>query len=46
VHLSRVGVGELAQLQVDDQQRAQAAMEEEEIDTVPLISDTQPPLAA
>ena len=41
VHLPRVGVGELADLQVDDDQAAQAAVEEEQVDPIPLVADPQ-----
>lgn len=51
VHLMRfslcgVGMGELSEFQVNDDQAAQAAVEEQQINTEPLISNTQAPLPA
>lgn len=45
-HLAGVGVRELADLEVDDHQATQGAMEEEQIDAIPLIIDAQPFLPA
>jgi hypothetical protein len=42
VHLPGVGVGELAELQVDDDQAAEFAVEEQEVDPVPLVADAEP----
>lgn len=44
VHLAGVGVGELAELQVDDDETAQLAVEEDEVDPVPLVAHAEPPL--
>ena len=46
VHLAGVGVRELAELEVDDDQAAQAPVEEEQVDPVPLVADAQAPLPA
>lgn len=46
VHLSGVGVRELAELQVDYDQATKTSMKEEQIDAVPFITDAQPTLAA
>ena len=45
VHLARIGVGELAQLEVDDHLGTQAAVEEEQIHPVPGIADAQAALS-
>ena|ERR1035438_3016 len=45
IHLSGVGVGKLADLQVDDNQAAQSPMEEKQVDAIPFCADTEPPLA-
>src|SRR5712692_6903419 len=44
VHLAGVGVRELVELEVDDDQATQPTMEEEQVDPVPLVADPQPPL--
>jgi hypothetical protein len=44
MHLSGVGVGEFADLQVDDDEAAQFAMKEEKIDAIPFAADPQPTL--
>jgi hypothetical protein len=44
--LSGVGVRELAELQVDDDQATKAPMKEEQIDAIPFIADAQSMLAA
>ena len=41
VHLAGVGVGELAELQVDDDQAAELAVEEEEVDAIPFVADAK-----
>ena len=46
VHLTGVGVGELAELQVDDHQTTQAPVEKQQINAVPLVTDAEPPLPA
>jgi hypothetical protein len=46
MHLAGVGVGELAQLQIDDDQAAQAAVEEQEVNPEPLVADREALLAA
>ena len=46
VHLAGVGVGELADLQIDDDEAAQFAVKEKEIDAIPFPADPQPALAA
>src|SRR5437899_778669 len=46
VHLAGIGVGELADLEVDDDQAPEPAVEEEEVDPVPLVTDAQAALAA
>ena len=46
VHLPGVGVRELAELEVDDDEAAQPAVEEEQVDAIPLVADAEPPLAA
>ena len=46
VHLAGIGVGELADLEVDDHQAPEAAVEEQQIDAEPLVADAQAPLAA
>src|SRR5271157_2465464 len=39
--LRRVGMRELADLQVDDDKAAQAAVEEQQVNTIPLVADPQ-----
>src|SRR3546814_6786799 len=41
VHLAYVGMGQRAELQVDDDQAAQLAMEEQQIDAIPSLVDAQ-----
>jgi hypothetical protein len=41
VHLSGVSVSERAELQIDDDQTAQTPMEEEEINTISGIANSQ-----
>ena len=44
MHLPHIGMGQVAQLQVDDDQAAQLAMEQQQIDPIPGLVDTQAPL--
>src|SRR5271157_76357 len=44
IHLSGVGVGELSNLQINDDQTAKPAMKKQQVDAVPLVADAQPPL--
>ena len=46
MHLADVGVAELPQFEVDDHQAAQTTVEEQEVDPVPLVADSQTPLPA
>jgi len=46
VHLSGVGMGELADLQVDDHQTSQATMEKDEVHPIPFVADAQTLLPA
>jgi len=46
VHLAGIGVAELANLQVGQEQATQAAMEEDEIDAKPVVVEAKPPLTA
>ena len=46
VHLSGVGVGEFADLQVDDHQTSQATMEKEQVHPIPFVADAQTLLPA
>ena len=46
VHLAGVSVRESSELQVEDHQAAQAAVEEKEVHAIPLVVDAQPPLTA
>jgi hypothetical protein len=41
MHLAHVRMGQAAQLQVDDDQAAQLAMEEQQIDPIPGLVDAQ-----
>lgn len=45
MHLAGVGVAELANLQVGQEQAPQAAMEENKIDAKPIVIEAKPPLA-
>ena len=45
VHLARIGVGELPDFQVDDDQAPQTPMEEKEINSIPGITYAEPALA-
>jgi hypothetical protein len=45
VHLAGVGVRELVELQIDDDEAAQAPVEEQQVDPVPRVADAQPALA-
>ena len=46
VHLTGIGVGELAALEIDDHEATELAMEEQQIDPVPFVSDAKPTLSA
>jgi len=46
VHLARVRVSESAHFEVNDDQTAQTAMKENEVDAEPCIIQTQTPLTA
>src|SRR6266436_4985879 len=46
VHLAGIGMGELADLQIDDDEAAQFAVKEKEIDAIPFPANAQPALAA
>ena len=46
MHLPGIGVGELAKLQVDDDEAAQTPVEEQQIDPIPLAADAQAALAS
>jgi hypothetical protein len=39
IHLSSVGMGEPTDLQIDDNQAAQTAMEKEEVHSIPFVPD-------
>jgi len=41
VHLSGVGMGEFAHLQVDDHQTPQATMEKDQVHPIPFVTDAQ-----
>ena len=45
VHLPGISVGELADLEVNYHQAAEPAVEEEEVDAIPLVADAQATLA-
>jgi hypothetical protein len=45
VHLSGIGVRELAELEVDDDEASESSVEEQQIDTIPLVPHTQSVLA-
>ena len=44
IHLCRIGMAELSELEVDDDQAAQPAVKEHQIDTIPLVANAKPPL--
>jgi hypothetical protein len=46
VHLANVGVADLADLKVDDQQALEAAVEEQLVDVELAVVDAQPPQPA
>ncbi len=46
VHLAYIGMGQGAELQVDDDEAAQAPVEEQQIDAIPSLVDAQPPLSS
>ncbi len=41
VHLAHIGMGQRTELQVDNDQAAQLAMEEQQIDAIPRLVDPQ-----
>jgi hypothetical protein len=45
MHLTRIGVRELANLQINDHKASQFAVKEEKIDAIPFAADAQPALA-
>jgi hypothetical protein len=45
VHLARIGVRELANLQINDDKAPQFAVKEKKIDAIPFAADAQPALA-
>lgn len=44
VHLPGVGMSEAAQFQVDHDEAAELAVEKEQVDTIPLVANSQPTL--
>jgi len=46
VHLTCIGMRELAELQIDDNQASKSPMEEQQIYSIPRVSDTQAALPA
>ena len=46
IHLTGVGVRELAELQIYYNETLKPAMEEDQIDSIPFVSDAQSPLAS
>ena len=46
MHLACVGVSEFANLKVDDDERFQAPVKEQQVNAIPLVADAQPPLPA
>jgi len=46
VHLSDVSWRELPDLEVDDHERSQPPVEENEVDSEPSVADSKPPLTA
>ena len=44
VHLPSVGVSELSKFQVNDDEAAEFAMEEQQIDSIPFVAHSQPAL--
>lgn len=44
VHLAHVGMGQGAELQVDDNEAAQPTMEEQQVHPIPGLVDAQPAL--
>jgi hypothetical protein len=45
IHLSGIGVRELADLQIDNNETAQTPIEEQQVDAVPFRAYAEPPLA-
>jgi len=46
VHLSRISVSKFSNFEIDDHETPQSAMEKEEIDSKPLVSDSELSLAS
>jgi hypothetical protein len=46
VHLARIGVGEAAELEVDQHQATQAAVVEDQVNAEPVVADAKAPLAS
>ena len=46
MHLSCIGMGEPANLQVDDHQASKSPVKEQQIHPIPLVTDAQGPLPA
>src|SRR5262249_49680754 len=46
VHLPGIGMRELADLEVDHHETAQPSMEEQQVDSIPLLTDPEPALAS
>ena len=46
MHLARVGVGELAEFPVNDDQASEPSVVEQQVDPIPLVADAEPALAA
>ena len=46
MHLPGIGMGETAELQIENHEAAQAAVKEEQIHPIPFVVDAQPPLAS
>jgi hypothetical protein len=46
MHLPRIGMGKLADFQIDDEETAQAAVKKYQIDSIPLAANAQPFLPA
>jgi hypothetical protein len=45
MHLARIGMRELANLQINDHKASQFAVKEKKIDAIPFPADSQPALA-
>ena len=46
MHLTGIRMGEFSDLEVDDNERLEAAMEKQQIDAIPLVTDAKPALSA